>query len=233
MTDSSDSEGTEIKLLTESVNAVGNNLEGRGQEWERQDALYNADPQAYQDACWLKMTQELYEATKPEHDQPFWRGNEFLHARLHNMLFPKANKKNRHTLGPREFTLTYSTKWFADDDEARRALTKAIDKLIKYYQDEIIQLRAVGEVGKNGASHIHCYYELQGGRKITDKNFKRAWSYWDPSKKHGKGFQGGHHEEVKSAADFLGYIDKEIDSSWLEKNINNKHTPCPKEEVSE
>ena len=51
---------------------------------------------------------------------------------------------------------------------------------------------------------------------MTDKNFRRAWSYWNPDIKHGKGFQGGHHESVKNTADFLGYIDKDIDTAWLE-----------------
>jgi len=133
----------------------------------------------------------------------------------------KPRSKNRYELGAREFTLTYSPKWFENDVEARLALSAALDKLIKYHRNEITRLRAVGEVGTNKASHIHCYYELQGGRKMTDKNFKRAWSYWDPSKKHGNGFQGGHHATVKNTADFLGYIDKDIDTAWLDINIGS------------
>jgi len=123
---------------------------------------------------------------------------------------------NQYQLGAREFTLTYSPKWFSDLD-ARLKMAKAIDKLIKYYKDEIIGFRAIGEVGTNGLSHIHCFYKLRGGVKITDKNFKRAYSYWNPKKKLGWGFEGGHHASVKSESDFLGYIDKDIDTAWFEK----------------
>jgi len=128
----------------------------------------------------------------------------------------KPKKTTRYELGAREFTLTYSPKWF-DDTEARTRMSIAIDKLMKYYRDEIIQLRAVGEVGTNGLSHVHCFYKLAGGLKITDKNFKRAWSYWNPKKTLQRGFEGGHHATVKNESDFLGYIDKDADTAWLDK----------------
>lgn len=120
-----------------------------------------------------------------------------------------------HALGAREFTLTYSPNWM-NDDEARMKMRIAISKLCKYYKDEIVELRAVGEVGQNGLSHVHCFYKLLGGLKMTDKNFKRAWSYWDPKKKLQRGFQGGHHAEVKNEADFKGYIDKDADTAWMD-----------------
>lgn len=126
-----------------------------------------------------------------------------------------------HELGSREFTLTYSPKW-CSDEEARQEMSRAIDKLCKYYKDDIIELRAVGEVGSNGLSHIHCFYKLQGGLKITDKNFKRAWKYWNPKKKIGHGFEGGHHATVKEESDFRGYIDKDSDKAWMEKNVDNR-----------
>lgn len=138
-------------------------------------------------------------------------------------------KTTRYELGAREFTLTYSPKWF-DDNEARMLMTKAIDKLMKYYKDEITQFRAVGEVGTNGLSHVHCFYKLTGGLKITDKNFKRAWSRWNPKKPLQRGFEGGHHATVKNESDFLGYIDKDVDTAWLDKtfsrdnNITNGRT---------
>lgn len=141
--------------------------------------------------------------------------NRLLRAR------PKVVKHAGHELGSREFTLTYSPKWL-DDFEARREMTKAIDKLCKYYGDEIVELRAVGEVGSNGLSHVHCFYKLRGGLKISDKNFKRAWKYWNPKKPQGKGFEGGHHATVKIESDFRGYIEKDIDSAWLEKNVDNR-----------
>lgn len=123
-----------------------------------------------------------------------------------------------HTLGAREFTLTYSKKWFGDE-EARRLMKQAVSRLLQYYKSEIRVFQVVGEVGEKGQSHIHGFYLLDGGKKITDKNFKRAWKYWDPKKPMGKGFQGGHHETVKSVSDFLGYIDKEK-NPWF-KYIHN------------
>ena len=79
----------------------------------------------------------------------------------------------------------------------------AIERLTKYYKDEIVQLRAIGEVGTNGLSHVHCFYKLVGGLKITDKNFKRAWSVWNPKKSLGKsGHEGGHHANVRTESDF-------------------------------
>lgn len=140
----------------------------------------------------------------------------------------KARKKGLNKthvgneLGPREFTLTYSPSWF-DDEEARSRMQLAIERLTRYYQNEIIEFHARGEVGRNGLSHVHCYYELKGGVKITDKNFKRAWPHWNPSKKLSKkGFEGGHHETVKVTADFKGYIEKDDAFNWLKVSIPEK-----------
>jgi len=132
---------------------------------------------------------------------------------------PKKQKKHAgHMLGAREFTLTYSPKWM-DDEEARNQMKRSMNKLYKYYEGTILKLRAVGEVGSNGLSHIHCFYELEGGIKITDKNFKRAWKYWNPAKKLGKGFEGGHHATVKERSDFLGYIEKDVDTAWYDVTL--------------
>jgi len=130
----------------------------------------------------------------------------------------QSRKHASHDLGAREFTLTYSPKWM-DDATARVEMEKAIEKLCRYYRDEIIELRAVGEVGSNGLSHVHCFYKLEGGKKMTDKNFKRAWNHWNPKKKIGRGFEGGHHANVREESDFRGYIDKDVASAWLEKNL--------------
>lgn len=134
----------------------------------------------------------------------------------------RNTKTTRYELGAREFTLTYSPKWFGDE-EARIEMMKAINKLIKYYRDEIIDFRAVGEVGTNGLSHVHCFYKLIGGLKITDKNFKRAWKHWNPKKPLQRGFEGGHHASVKNESDFLGYIDKDIETAWLDKNVSREN----------
>lgn len=134
-----------------------------------------------------------------------------------------ANRERRGgvVLGPREFTLTYSPKW-CTDAEARDLMKKAMNKLSKYYDGEILQLRAIGEVGSNGLSHLHVFYSLRDGVKITDKNFKRAYEFWNPKKKLGKnGFEGGHHANVREVSDFLGYIEKDIDKEtcWYQLQL--------------
>lgn len=142
--------------------------------------------------------------------------------RLRTEIKQQPKKHQSYQLGAREFTLTYSPKWF-DDNEARRLMVRAIDKLIKYHDNEIINLRAVGEVGTNGLSHVHCFYKLTGGLKITDKNFKRAWKFWNPKKRLQNGFEGGHHATVKNESDFLGYIDKDADTAWLDKSFSREN----------
>lgn len=139
-----------------------------------------------------------------------------------NRLVAAKNKHVNYELGAREFTFTYSPKWFSDE-EARKQMERGINRLIKYYKDgdqRIVKLRAVGEVGTNGLSHVHCFYQLLGGLKITDKNFKRAYSPWDTKLKQGpSGHKGGHHANVRHHADFLGYIEKQVTGAWLDVTI--------------
>lgn len=153
--------------------------------------------------------------------------NETIDERLRKLRVARASARvvNRYELGAREFTFTYSPKWF-NDAEARLQMSSAIQKLVKYYKDEIIQMRAIGEVGSAGLSHIHCFYKLKNGKKITDKNFQRAYKMWDTKKKTGpSGHQGGHHATVKNESDFSGYIDKDIENSWFEVNIDSSLDP--------
>lgn len=131
----------------------------------------------------------------------------------YKLLFPPAKVHAGHELGPREFTLTYSPDWF-DDDKAQFFMKQAIERIVKYYEDEIVYLRAVGERTKANRVHIHCYYELKGGVKITDKNMKRAYHKWD-SKHH-------HHKLVRNTSNFKGYIDKEIETAWYSLEIDNR-----------
>lgn len=174
-------------------------------------------------SCNLFLLDMLLYRDKPYHSQRYMIAIDKFNAHIDQWLdsYTKAHNKKttRYELGAREFTLTYSPKWF-DDNEARIKMINAIDKLIKYYKDEIIELRAVGEVGTNGLSHVHCFYKLTGGLKITDKNFKRAWTHWNPKKPLQKGFEGGHHATVKNESDFLGYIDKDIETAWLDKTFS-------------
>lgn len=133
----------------------------------------------------------------------------------------KARRQKRDQLqermGAREFTLTYSPQWFGDE-EARRKMILAVCRLTKYYARELVNFHAVGEVGENGLSHIHGWYELQGGRKITDKNFKRAYPHWNPKKKLGKGFEGGHHATIGRISNFHAYMEKDVENSWYVYN---------------
>lgn len=144
----------------------------------------------------------------------------------------EARIRNQNELGAREFTLTYSPSWFESDEEAQRVFRLAVERLTKYYKGEIIDFHAVGEFGSDGRSHVHGWYLLLGGRKITDKNFKRAYLRWNPRKKLGRGFEGGHHATISRISDFSGYIEKHLEEAWLQVDINAdskeaKCTPSP------
>lgn len=132
-----------------------------------------------------------------------------------------AAGENQHQLGPREFTFTYSPEWYEDDTDAQNAMRCAVEKLTRYYRNEIIEFHAVGEFTRDGRAHVHGMYHLDGGRKITDKNFKRAWKHWNPKRKLGKGFEGGHHQTINRTADFLGYMEKNLEEAWLDIHITN------------
>lgn len=142
--------------------------------------------------------------------------------KIKTIKLKQSRKHGSHELGAREFTLTYSPTWFSDA-EARLQMQRAIERLSRYYKDgdqRIIKLRAIGEVGSNGLSHVHCFYQLLGGVKISDKNFKRAYPPWEPKVKQGpSGHKGGHHANVRHIADFLGYIEKEVADAWLDVKI--------------
>lgn len=163
-------------------------------------------------------------------DYAYWRSIHFGKL-AQDIANKKSNVLNlKGELGPREFTLTYSKSWFENDADAQHAMEVAIDRLTRYYKDEIIEFHAVGEYTKAGCSHVHGYYLLDGGRKITDKNFKRSWKYWNPRKKLGKGFEGGHHETVKRISDFAGYTEKHLEEAWLDIHItNNANDDSPQE----
>lgn len=143
-----------------------------------------------------------------------------MHEKKLEEMMTNYNKKHAgHELGAREFTLTYSPNWMTDR-EAREKMSLAIKRLIKYLKDEIIEFRAVGEVGSNGLSHIHGFYKLVGGKKITDKQFIRAYPYWNPKKRTSRtGHEGGHHANVRVESDFRSYMEKDIEDAWFEETI--------------
>lgn len=156
-----------------------------------------------------------------EKENPFFCDELKFYDDLQKQRSIKTKKHQSYELGPREFTLTYSSKWF-DDDKARIHMTKAIKRLMSYNSHVIKEFRAVGEFASQ--SHVHCYYELEGGLKIPDKHFKRAYPWWDTKIKLSKtGHQGGHHALVHDVGNFKSYIDKDVEDAWLD--ISHQEDP--------
>lgn len=153
-----------------------------------------------------------------------------IHARYERMAVHATNKASAESKrGPWEFTLTYSpTEHGWNRDEAKEAMRTAIERLTRYYREEIEEFHAVGELTQAGAPHVHAWYRLDGGRRITTKSFKRAYPIWDEKRRIGRGHVGGHHEPVRRIADFAGYIEKDLETSWLNISITN----APAEETN-
>lgn len=162
---------------------------------------------------------QLVEERLRAHDQWVRYMEGFLEWRRKEASKIKAGN-NGTQLGPREFTFTYGDH-YETDEEAQRAMKLAVERLTKYYKDEIIEFHVVGEFTRAGRSHLHGWYHLTGGLKITDKNFKRAYPPWNPKKKLGNGFEGGHHATIDRVSDFSAYAEKELEKSWYVLNITN------------
>jgi len=162
--------------------------------------------------------------TTPFRDQYVDYALEHFHHRFkkEDEALRKHKAQEKHAeLGPREFTLTYAPEWYESDEDAQNAMRCAIERLTRYYSMEIIEFHAVGEFTTAGRSHVHGWYNLAGGRKITDKNFKRAWKHWNPKRKLGRGFEGGHHETIQRLSDFSAYTEKHLEEAWLNLHITN------------
>lgn len=141
---------------------------------------------------------------------------------MKHMLYPPvARAKNGKPRGHWELTLTYSPKWYQDDEEAKEAFRTAERKLLKYYANELVEYHSVGEYTADGRAHLHILYRLSNGGKFTDKNLTRAYPHWNAKKKVGKGVQGGHHAVVTNLADYKGYIEKELTTAWHNHDITN------------
>lgn len=140
------------------------------------------------------------------------------------MRLKKQNRENaKAKLGPHEFTLTYSPRQHGwSRDEAKEQMRTAIERLTRYYREEIEEFHATGEYNASGDPHVHAWYRMEGGRKITTKSFQRAYPIWNPKRRTGpRGHEGGHHEPVKRQADFAGYIEKDLHTAWLKVDITN------------
>lgn len=146
-------------------------------------------------------------------------------ARVHQRNIEKQHK------GAWAFTLTYSpakTGW--DKEEAMATMREAIRRLRHYYRHEIEEFEAVGELTQAGLPHVHGLYRLTGGKRMTTKNFKRAYPIWDPKSRMGSGHVGGYHQPAKSDSDYSGYIQKDLDDAWLvESTTNAVQTSGPEE----
>lgn len=169
--------------------------------------------------------------------QAYWAYIEHEAAKREGLQFwlrEDARRRSHagHVLGAREFTLTYSPQW-CDDVTARKLMIRAVERIMRYYKNEMCELEVVGEITKSGQSHIHGYYLLDGGLKITDKNFKRAYKFWNPKKKLGNGHEGGHHAVVKTESDFKGYIDKDRLTAWYEFSYQREEHKDESEFTSE
>lgn len=177
--------------------------------WERLDYWRRAnDPQGcWYDChkCWCMAHYILDQITIAE-----------KHIADHEKRIRQSQRgKNGKHKGAWTLCLNYSPKWYENDYEAQVALRTAVDRLVRYYKEQIQTFRAVGEFTKAGASHVHIFYRLDDGGKITDKNLKRAYPWWDAKVKCGTGNQGGQHAPVKDVADYSGYIEKDLDVSWF------------------
>jgi len=130
----------------------------------------------------------------------------------------RAHQRNKEKLhkGAWAFTLTYSpAKHGWTKEEAQTAMRTAIERLRHYYRNELEEFDAVGEWTQVGLPHVHGHYRLNAGKRMTTKNFKRAYPIWNPNHKMGKGHEGGYHEPAKSDSDYSGYIRKDLDDAWL------------------
>lgn len=130
----------------------------------------------------------------------------------------RAHSRNREKLhkGAWAFTLTYSpVKHGWSKDEAQAVMSEAIRRLRHYYRNELVEFDAIGEYTQAGLPHVHGHYRLNGGLRMTTKNFKRAYPIWNPKVRIGKGHEGGYHEPASRDSDYSGYIQKDLDESWL------------------
>lgn len=221
---------TSDQILTELVSAQGKLREGKfcvirnhGDQWRDGLALMKRFPgEEWYDlfTCPLCGKNVRYDNNASdqlwaEYQELADREIELYEALIKARRAESKSAKNGRPRGTWELCLNYSPKWYENDYEAQAALRLALERLMRYYKEELEMLRAVGEFTKSGASHIHVIYRLSSGGKFTDKNLKRAYPHWNAKVKLGSGVQGGRHELVNNIADYSGYMEKDLDVSWL------------------
>jgi len=93
--------------------------------------------------------------------------------------------------------------------ETEDTMVKAITKIMNQQTCPVKTYKWFVEYTERGLPHIHFMYETYAGGRIHAKVFMRYWKLWDEGKRHGKGFQGGYHKEVKSEIAYDEYIGKD------------------------
>lgn len=169
-----------------------------------------------------------------------WRIDSYVDSQLllaheHQYAIQYRNLKKKHANGKHkgawELCFNYSPDWYENDYEAQEAMRLAINRLLRYYKSQIQSFRAVGEFTKKNHAHVHIYYRLENGGKFSDKNLTRAYPHWDAKRKVGTGVQGGHHSGIIDEANYLGYIEKDLDVSWLQVEYPNANEEVISEET--
>lgn len=135
-----------------------------------------------------------------------------------------ADDKQRRSPGVMAFTLTYSPTWGWTESQAREFMKTALSRIQHYYENELLRFVAIGEVGKNGLSHVHGMYHLRGNRRVTTKNWKRAYPKWNPKVRVGSGFQGGYHAPVADPTNYIPYVEEDLRTAWVIVDTTNGNT---------
>lgn len=139
-------------------------------------------------------------------------------------IYAAKDEKQRRAPGAMAFTLTYSTNWGWSDSEAREHMRTALSRIQHYYKNELLAFYAVGEVGKNGLSHVHGMYHLVGNRRVTTKNWKRAYPKWNPKVRVGMGYQGGYERPIADITNYQPYIEEDLHTAWVVVDTTNGTT---------
>lgn len=138
------------------------------------------------------------------HDEAFWK-----HIFGHDKVQPKVG--NGLYQGAFAFTLTKSPT----DNQSVQDMLIAVRKIMAQQSQPVLKYawyledKGTDPNGDPLHPHIHGMYELETGKRIESKHFKRAWPIWDPSIKMGRGFRGGYHRPVEFGEAYAKYIQED------------------------
>jgi hypothetical protein len=204
--------------------------EARGQDFRQpdKDALRSQIHEAYLESGFAHdLFRHAYRCSDfQEQHELWWKPQEERIVKQYNDFHENRRIKPTASARPKgswAFSFTYSPRWYPDD-HARVLMKQACERLVKYYRKDIDEFIVIGEVGTNGLSHVHGYYALKSGHRITEKSFQRAYEKWDSKiiPKKSKGHQGGYHRLVAgNEGDYLSYINKD-DDPWCSFILGEK-----------